>query len=86
MYGYLKHIKSGQYLVIEVIDSMTYISAVKNYYEATMLTSKKSEEVYFDDYYHYLLKSVSFDNYQTSETTDISEDELEFIECEIILK
>jgi len=84
MYGYLKHIKSGQYLVIEVIDGLTYISAVKNYYKATILTNGEANSFYFDDYYTRLLKETSFSCNLPS--TDISNDELEFIEIEIILK
>jgi hypothetical protein len=81
-YGYIKHIKSGLFIKLEYIDSMGYTSAVSNIYKASIFTEKETNDFYFDDYFNRLLKNTSF----TICEIDISNDELKFIECEIILK
>jgi hypothetical protein len=88
-YGLLKHIKSGQFLNFDTIDGITYCSAFKNIYKASILTEQEANDYYLDDIYERMFKETSFQSETKSyyvETIDISNDELEFIECELTLK
>lgn len=86
IYGYIKHVKSGQFIKIEYPDNMyTLFCAVKDYYQATLITKRDALEIIDEDSsYKYAFKTTV----GLSEVIeiDISEDEKTFVECEIILK